>query len=72
MNQLLEQAIRLPPVERRKLADDIYDSLEKSDHGLLLTPEQEAELTRRLEEYEKDPSGNFTWEEIATEALARK
>lgn len=72
MNQLFEQAMRLPVAERRKLADDIYDSLESSDDGLALTPEQEAELTRRLGDYEKNPGGNFTWEEIAKEALQRK
>jgi putative addiction module component (TIGR02574 family) len=72
MSQLLEQAMRLSIAERRKLADDIYDSLEATDEGISLTPEQETELTRRLADFEKNPGGNFTWEEIAKEALARK
>jgi len=71
MNQLLEQALKLPPTERRKLADEIYDSIEPLHDELLLTPEQEQELAERLEDLERNPGGNFSWEDIESEALAR-
>lgn len=71
MNQLLEEALKLPVVERKKLADEIYDSIDSSDENIYLTPEQEAELGRRLEDLKQDPEGNFSWEEIEAEALRR-
>jgi len=71
MNPLLAQALQLPAAERRELAYNLLDSIGASEEDAFLTPEQEAELTRRLEDYEKNPGGNFTWEEIESEALAR-
>ena len=44
MSVLLEQALKLPVAERRKLADDLYESIESSPEAFRLTPEQEAEL----------------------------
>jgi putative addiction module component (TIGR02574 family) len=72
MSILLEQALKLPPPERRQLADAIYESLESADDGFSLTEEQKAELSRRLEDYRKNPDGNFSWEEVRDAALARK
>ena len=72
MNVILEEALKLPISERRKLADDLYESIESSPDGFRMTPEQEAELERRIEDYEQNPGGNFSWEEIEAEALARK
>ena len=71
MSVLLEQVLKLPRAERRKLADDIYDSLDASGDEVILTPEQKAELERRLEDFERNPGGNYSWEEIEAEALAR-
>ncbi|MBP6002481.1 MAG: addiction module protein [Pyrinomonadaceae bacterium] len=71
MSTLFDEALKLPNAERRKLADDIYDSLQKPQDGFYLTPEQEAELARRLEDYEKNPGGNLSWEEVRDAALAR-
>ena len=56
MSTLLEQALRLPAEDRRKLADDIYDSIDRDVEGFDLSDEQKAEIDRRLAEYEKDPS----------------
>ncbi|HLA94660.1 MAG TPA: addiction module protein [Pyrinomonadaceae bacterium] len=71
MSHILEEALKLPEAERLKLADDLYESVERSKNEVYLTPEQEAELARRLEDYEKNPGGNFSWEEIEAEALSR-
>lgn len=56
MPTLLEQALRLPADDRRKLADDLYDSIDRGVDGFELSDEQKAEIDRRLAEYEKDPS----------------
>jgi putative addiction module component (TIGR02574 family) len=64
MSTLLEQALKLPAEDRRKLADDIYDSIDRKVDGFELSDEQKAEIDRRLAEYEKDPSIARPWEEV--------
>jgi len=64
MSTLLEQALRLPADDRRKLADDLYDSIDRDVDGFELSDEQKAEIDRRLAEYEKDPSIARPWEEV--------
>ncbi len=71
MSVILEEALKLPVAERRKLADDLYESIESSPEAFRLTPEQEAELARRIEDYEKNPGVGRTWQEIRDAALAR-
>ncbi len=71
MNVLLEQALKLPIPERIKLVDEIWDSIHASPEAVDITPEQKAELGRRLEDYHANPSGNYSWDEIKTEALSR-
>ena len=64
MNTLLEQALRLPIPERRKLADDIYDSIGSEDEAFHLTDEQKAELERRMEDFRRDPDSSIPWETV--------
>ena len=71
MNVLLEQALQLPIPDRIRLADEIYNSIDASTVASYLTKEQEAELARRLEDFEKNPGGDLTWEEVRDAALAR-
>jgi putative addiction module component (TIGR02574 family) len=72
MSVLLEQALKLPVDERRQLADDIYESIETSADAVSLTPEQMAELERRIEDSRLHPDDFYTWEEVRERALARK
>ncbi len=71
MNILLEQALKLPIPERIKLVDEIWDSINASPGAIDITPEQKAELDRRLEDYRANPGGNYSWDEIKAEALSR-
>lgn len=64
MNTLLEQALRLPIPERRKLADDIYDSNGSEEETFHLTDEQKAELDRRMEDFRRDPDSSIPWETV--------
>ena len=72
MSVLLEQALKLPTAERRKLAEDIWESIDGSPEAFELTPEQEAELQRRIDHHEKYPDEGVPWETVMEEALARK
>lgn len=72
MSILLDKAIELPIPERIKLVEDIWDSIEAETKVVQVTPEQRAELDRRLEDYRMNPEGNIPWETIKAEALARR
>ncbi len=60
---LMEDLLKLPEAERREIAQELWESLEESDLPPL-TPEQMAEIDRRLEEHERDPSTAIPWEEV--------
>jgi len=63
MNSKLRE---LPLDERIKLVEDLWDSIAADQQALPLTPEQRAELDRRLDAYEADKNRG----ELADEAIA--
>ena len=74
MSTLLEQSRKLPVPERIKLVEDIWDSIaeQQGDDAITLTPEQSAELERRIEYHERHPNDTVPWETIRDRALARR
>lgn len=60
--QLLDEILRLPVDERVELAENIWDSVDTDEQGVALTPEQHAELNRRIEYHEKNPGEMIPWE----------
>lgn len=48
----------LPVEERIKLVEDLWDSIAEDRKALALTPEQRAELDRRLAAYEIDKNSS--------------
>ena len=50
---LIDEIRKLPPERRLELIDEIYETLDATP--IALTPEQEAELKRRIQYYEKHP-----------------
>lgn len=72
MNTLFEEALKLPEAERRQFADDLYESLDATQDEFYLSPEQEAELERRIENHRLHPEAGIPWEKVMAEALARK
>ena len=72
MDILLDKALELPIPERIQFVEDVWDSIAVDSDAVELSPEQRAELDRRIEDYKKNPGGNVPWETIKAEALARK
>ncbi len=64
MRALLEEALKLPAGERRKLADDIYDSIVPAPDALSLTDEQKTEIDRRLADYREHPEKAVPWDHV--------
>lgn len=60
---------QLSPMERLELAQELWDSVDEAEVDVPLTEAQRNELDRRLEEYERDPDGGETWEEVRDEIL---
>jgi putative addiction module component (TIGR02574 family) len=59
----------LSPDEKLILVGELWDELAAPPASVPVTPEQIAELDRRMEEYRRDPSQVTTWEAIKKRIL---
>ena len=62
---------RLPVDARLDLIEEIWDSIADQVETLPLTPAQEAEIGRRLNDHDANPDDVIPWETIKAEAEAR-
>lgn len=62
----LADLLKLPAHDRADLAMALWESLTDAerDADFELTPEQEAELTRRAAEHDADPTSAVPWDEV--------
>jgi putative addiction module component (TIGR02574 family) len=67
---ILAEIMRLTPEERRELSDQLNATVAE-DEDFALTPEQMAEIDRRIEEHRRDPSSAVPWEEVRDTLRAR-
>lgn len=67
---LLAEIMQMTPKERRDLVEELCAAVEE-DEAFALTPEQMAEVDRRIAEHERDPSSAVPWEEVRDRLLAR-
>jgi len=64
MSVLFEEARKLQDADRRKLAYDLLDTLDDPDEEIYLSPEQIAELDRRIEHNRLHPDDVVAWEDV--------
>ena len=66
LSNTLAVLLKLPARDRVELAMALWGSLTDAEREaeLVLTPEQEAELDRRLEEHLANPGSAIPWEEV--------
>ena len=62
----LAELLRLPASQRVELAIALWESLTDAEREaeLVLTPEQETELDRRLAEHVANPGSAIPWDEV--------
>jgi putative addiction module component (TIGR02574 family) len=66
LSNTLAELLRLPASQRVEIAMALWESLTEADREaeLALTPEQEAELDRRLAEHVANPGSAIPWDEV--------
>ncbi|HXT63417.1 MAG TPA: addiction module protein [Pyrinomonadaceae bacterium] len=69
-SHLIETATKLPLDKRIELIEVLWESLAEEGYEPSLTPEQTAELDRRLEAHRKNPNDVVPWESIKQELLS--
>lgn len=60
----VEQLRELPVEDRLQIVGELWDSIAEDSSAIKLTPAQLAELDRRLDDLEKNPSEGRPWEEV--------
>jgi putative addiction module component (TIGR02574 family) len=68
-SEILEQIEQLPPKEQHEVAEKVLEKYGNFDDEL--TPEQAAELDRRLAEFEKNPREGIPWEQVEADLNKR-
>ena len=71
MNTQLSEILQLSVAERIQLVEDIWDSIATVPEAISLTEEQKAELERRLEAYQANPSEGISWNDLKTKLRRR-
>jgi putative addiction module component (TIGR02574 family) len=61
--------LQLSVADRLELIEDLWDSIPASE--LSLTPQQCQELDRRLDEMERCPDDEISWEDLKARLLSR-
>lgn len=65
--------MKLTVSERIQLVEDIWDSIAaEAPETVGLSPDQQAELHRRLAAHRADPSTAVPWEQVRSELFSRK
>jgi putative addiction module component (TIGR02574 family) len=64
--QVMEQVDKLPFEEQREVFEHLREKFDDE-----LTPEQAAELDRRLAEFEKNPREGIPWEQVEADLNKR-
>lgn len=60
---------QLSQLEKLELANELWDEFDADQASLPISEEHKAELDRREEEYQRDPSRVTTWEAIKARLL---
>lgn len=73
LRDTLTKLLELPAAERADIAMALWDSLTPTEQEAEfdLTPEQRAELDRRLAEHFADPTSAIPWDEVRRKLLRR-
>ena len=69
--KVLESALSLPPEDRERIADELWDSLEHGDDEASVEKAWEEELARRTKDIEEGRAELVAWEDVKAEIAKR-
>jgi putative addiction module component (TIGR02574 family) len=61
---LLDEILQLPPEERLKLVEAVWDSLVKSSESVPVPDWHRHEIDRRLDHEHMDEKANVSWDDV--------
>jgi len=70
-NELIEEILKLDTADREYIRDVVLASL-TDDLPPQLSPEDQKEILRRIEEYDTDPSKFVSWEEVKAQLAQQR
>jgi len=68
-SELVAELLKLDPEERRRAAEELWESVAEEDFAL--SEEQMQEIERRMEEHERDPSTAIPLDVVRARLLAK-
>ena len=72
MIEKIPELRKLSASEKLTLVTELWEDLASQPENIQITPEQIAEVDRRLEEYRRNPSLGSSWEEVKARILGQK
>ena len=72
MIERIPELRRLSASDKLILVTELWEDLASNPEDIPITPEQIAEVDRRLEEYRQNPGLGSSWEEIKARILGQK
>jgi putative addiction module component (TIGR02574 family) len=69
MTTLTAEALRLPPIERLKLIEEVWESLAAEPASFPVATEELEELQRRRDHYRSDPASMVDWHEMKSRLI---
>ena len=71
LNQTLSELTSLPVADRLRVVESLWDSID-ANVPVSVSPEQRAEIDRRVEAHEENPDELLTWDEVLDQLRDRK
>jgi len=72
VTELTNEALRLPPMERLKLIEEVWDSLAADPAAFPATSQELEELERRRKRYVSNPDSLIDWQEMKARLFRRR
>ncbi len=67
----IDEIKKLSVSEKILIVEEIWDNILKNDEYPELTEAQQAELNKRIDDYQANPQGGRTWDEIKNNRFIR-
>ncbi|MEO8496888.1 MAG: addiction module protein [Planctomycetota bacterium] len=71
LDQTLSELTSLPVADRLRVVESLWDSI-NAEAPISISPDQRAELDRRVKAHEKNPDELITWNEVLDQLRDRK